>query len=191
MSQQQPMGAIANTVMEFVYADSLVKSKRIVEAHRDLLLTDFANQFLADAIEHYKDNADITDDLQNKNLLLALCRDKGIETAFAEFSSFKPVVKAVRLFFQAKSEIELQRLVESERDVLLTDTTDQIFAARLESVKGDADAIRPLLIGRVLLARCRKPDWPTNSIWGHIMSAIVILNKSIGYRDGDLSLSQI
>ena len=66
--------------------------------------------------------------------------------------------QAVQAFINAGDWAESKRIVEAQRDLLLTDVADWCFAALLKQyeLKGDAETIRVLEEHRALLARCRR-----------------------------------
>ena len=66
--------------------------------------------------------------------------------------------QAVQAFINAGDWAESKRIVEAQRDLLLTDVADWCFAALLKQyeLKGDAQTIRVLEEHRALLARCRR-----------------------------------
>ena len=75
---------IAEAVESFINAQTWEECKRIVEAKRDLLLTDAADQVFASALEQYRDDANITQFLEDHRDLLMRCQHDGIEIAFAD-----------------------------------------------------------------------------------------------------------
>ena len=63
--------------------------------------------------------------------------------------------EAVLAFVSAESWPDSKRIVEEQRDLLLTDAADQVFALLLEVSQDKPNAIRILQKHRQLLARCR------------------------------------
>ena len=63
--------------------------------------------------------------------------------------------KAIEALIATQPWEEKKRLVEAQRDLLLTDAADQIFASLLEQKRSDTDATRLLIEHRDLVARCR------------------------------------
>ncbi|MDX6380977.1 MAG: hypothetical protein QOI57_2001 [Rubrobacteraceae bacterium] len=155
---------IIEAVQAFVTADTWAGSKQIVEANRDVLLTDAANEVFADLLEQYKDNENATRILEEHHALLLRCRSEGIDAAFAELvapgdpSTAVPesIVEAVLAFANARTWAESKQMVEARRDVLLTDAADGVLANLLTQYKEDENATRILGQRRALLARCRR-----------------------------------
>src|SRR5262249_44525232 len=71
-------------VRSFINAQTWEECKSIVEAQRDLLLTDAADLILASMLEQRRDNANATAILEERQELLARCRRDGIMGAFAD-----------------------------------------------------------------------------------------------------------
>lgn len=80
---------VTEAVLAFVFAESWEESERIVEERRGVLLTDAADEELAALITSNKDDEDTVCALKEHQALLARCREKGIDTAFAERSQKK------------------------------------------------------------------------------------------------------
>ena len=76
---------IAEALEAFINAQTWAERKRIVEAQHDLLLSNDADLILADALEQYKNDANVTNLLEQCRDLLARCCHDGIETAFTDF----------------------------------------------------------------------------------------------------------
>ncbi len=70
-------------------------------------------------------------------------------------SAYEQVLEAVRAFGSATSEAERKRIVQQERELLLTDAALQVLADLLEQYKEDPNATRLLTQHRDLLQRCR------------------------------------
>ena len=159
---------VSDAVLAFVNAKSWGESKRLVEQERELLLSEMALEVFADLLEQYKENKGAIRTLTEHRDLLIRCRKEGIEAAFAE--RLRPqesasqqqnrppqqVIDAVLAFVNAKSWGESQRLVEQERELLLSEMALEVFANLLEQYKENKGAIRTLTEYRDLLIRCRK-----------------------------------
>jgi tetratricopeptide (TPR) repeat protein len=74
--------AILAALQEFVNARTWSESRRVVEAHPELL-TDEADRLLALLLEQYQDNAEAVRILEEHRVLLRRCREVGIGEAFA------------------------------------------------------------------------------------------------------------
>src|SRR5215813_9317432 len=79
-SQEQ----LTEAVQAFISAQTWADSKQIVEARRDVLLTDAAEQLMATLLDHYEGDEKATEMLQAHWVLLARCRHQGIDAAFAD-----------------------------------------------------------------------------------------------------------
>jgi hypothetical protein len=79
-SQEQ----ITEALLAFINAQTWADSRQIVEARRDVLLTDAVEQFIATLLEQYQGDEEATEVLQEHRGLLARCRHQGIDTAFAD-----------------------------------------------------------------------------------------------------------
>ena len=77
------MQAVLDALEDFVAAESWAEAKRVVEAHRDELLTDVADDVLVTLLARYKDTEVIRVLLQHRQVLMR-CRVAGIDVAFAE-----------------------------------------------------------------------------------------------------------
>lgn len=161
--REPPRRQISEAVLAFINAPSWDESKRIVEARRDELLTDAADEAFATVLEQYRGDVAATATLEEHRALLTRCRREGIDAAFANQlresqSGVAPaaISEAVLAFIKAPSWGESKRVMEARRDELLTDVADEILAALLEHYAGDAEATRTLEEHRALLARCRR-----------------------------------
>ncbi len=74
---------ITRAVESLLAAQSWDEKKSLVEAQRDLLLTNSADQILVHLLEQYRGDANTTHLLEEHRQLLAYCRRDGIEVAFA------------------------------------------------------------------------------------------------------------
>lgn len=97
---------LAQAVLAYIKARTWAEMKQIVENRHDLLLTDAADDILADSLGRCRENEDITRLLEARRALLARCRCEGIEAAFADLPSPSSA--------QSKSELPalLQELVQ-------------------------------------------------------------------------------
>jgi tetratricopeptide (TPR) repeat protein len=104
---------IAEAVGSFINAQTWEECKSIVEAQRNLLLTDAADLILASMLEQRRDNANATTLLEERQELLARCRRDGIEGAFADHlptdESLKQLLYEIE---QLSSPNDLSRRVE-------------------------------------------------------------------------------
>jgi len=158
------------TLLTLLDAESWAESKRIVENHRDLLLTDTADATLAYWLGEYRkgNNENAIRTLEVHRKLLIRCRREGIDAAFADHLPFDsaPTVSSAkwdqineavaRFVFFAQTWAERKQLVENHRDLLLTDTADATLAALLTQFRDDKDGIRNLEECRKVLIRCRR-----------------------------------
>ena len=122
MTDQQRMEMIANALDAFVSAQTWTKSKRIVEAQLDLLLTDEAEFVLTLLLQQYAHDQNVVRLLQEHHELLQGCRAEGIEAAFAErirpatTPDIPPALMA-RLG-SVRSEAELEQLLREHPELL-------------------------------------------------------------------------
>ena len=65
------------------------------------------------------------------------------------------IMEAVQAFITAETWADSKQIVETNRDVLLTDAADEVLASLLEQYKDDENATRQLEEHRRLLLRCR------------------------------------
>lgn len=102
---------IARAVEAFINAQTWDESKRTVEAQREKLLTDAADQFLAFLLEQYRGDANATSFLQERRTLLVRCRRSGIEAAFAEYLQLKELQTLLSEIVQITSPREMSRRI--------------------------------------------------------------------------------
>jgi CHAT domain-containing protein/tetratricopeptide (TPR) repeat protein len=81
LSQEQ----LLESIEALIAAQTWEEKKRLVEAQRDLLLTEAADQTFASLLEQKKSDTDASRLLEEYHNLVARCRDEGIELAFASF----------------------------------------------------------------------------------------------------------
>ncbi len=155
---------ITEAVRAFGFAQTWAERKQIVEAHRNELLSDAADQIFANLLEleEVKGDANATRLLQEQQAFLARCRREGIEAVFADHlrppampDNLQQVSEAVQAFVAAQTWAERKQIVEAQRDQLLSDTADRAFDFLLELAKGDANATHIFQEHQALLARCR------------------------------------
>jgi hypothetical protein len=77
------MQAVLDALEDFVAAESWADAKRVVETHRDELLTDAADDVLVTLLARYKDTEVVRVLSQHRQVLMR-CRVAGIDGAFAE-----------------------------------------------------------------------------------------------------------
>jgi CHAT domain-containing protein/tetratricopeptide (TPR) repeat protein len=120
---------IARALGAFLDAQTWEESKRIVEVQRDKLLTDIADQVLADLLEKYRGDANATRILEDHRDLLARCRRDGIERAFSDrvYADEVPLQTLLSEIEQLKRPSDLSRRVE-------------VYRTALRMVKRDAQA---------------------------------------------------
>jgi CHAT domain-containing protein/predicted LPLAT superfamily acyltransferase len=73
----------------------------------------------------------------------------------ARHPSQEQLTEAVLAFINAQTWAASKQIVQTRRDVLLTDAAEQLIAALLDQYRGDEEATAVLQEYRVLLARCR------------------------------------
>jgi tetratricopeptide (TPR) repeat protein len=117
-SQEQ----ITEAVLAFINARTWADSKQIVEARRDVLLTDAAEQFMAALLEQYRGDEEATEVLQECQVLLARCRHQGIDAAFADrlhTGEMPDIPQPLMQRLQAvRSEEELRELLNEHPELL-------------------------------------------------------------------------
>ena len=126
-SQEQ----IAKVVDAFVNAPTWNDSKHIVEAQRDMLLSDVAEQFFASLLEQYRNNAHATRILENHRDLLIRCQRDGIEAAFADLLQMEELQKLLNEIEQLSSLDDMPRrvtLCQNALGLVHRDTQPQIWA---------------------------------------------------------------
>ena len=143
-------------VLALINAENDAQSKRVIEEHADLLLTDEAEQLLNDWL--IQPQGDYARTVQERLTLLARCRKEGISSAFAEQVRPRPprekVQPAILALVEAKSANQREQLIQQQQDILLSDAADDFLAAWIENEEED-DVIRNLRECRTLLAKCR------------------------------------
>lgn len=157
---QQIMAAVD----AFVNTGTWRESKNIVETHRDKLLTDAADKVFADLIDQYREDTDAVKVLKDHRELLARCRRDGIEVAFAPYlssrtqiqSPSRQVVEAVQAFVRAGTPIQQKQIVETRRDVLLTDEAEQVLTILIRRSANDPEASQLFRKHLNLLMHCRR-----------------------------------
>src|SRR5262249_12308699 len=112
---------VIEAVLAFVNAQSWVESKEIVEARRDELLTEAANQVFAALLAQYSSDESAIHFLEERRALLTHCRQEGDDDAFdrvrpRETSVLTPQLRA-RLMAVHSAE-ELRQLVEEHPEVV-------------------------------------------------------------------------
>lgn len=128
LPDEEPNQQLMQVVIDFIQASTWGESKRFLEAHLELLQpeVDAALQALAAQQEH--DGARKT--VEEHRLLLADCRDKGIDSAFAELLDVhSPETKNT----DEDEELTVEELPEVVSSVILQGTTEerQQFATEL------------------------------------------------------------
>jgi hypothetical protein len=96
--------------------------KQIVEARRDILLTDAAEQFMAALLDQYRGNEEATEALLACRVLLARCRHQGIDAAFADRLHAGEMLDIpqhlMQRFLAVRSEEELRALLDEHPELL-------------------------------------------------------------------------
>jgi hypothetical protein len=75
---------VVDAVLAFINAETWGESQRVVEARRQALLTDTADQVFVALIEQYSADSQAIQVLEEHRALLARCRRDGIDAAFAD-----------------------------------------------------------------------------------------------------------
>jgi tetratricopeptide (TPR) repeat protein len=155
---------ILDVVIEFVYAPSLLESKRILDSNHDLLLTDAADEVLVSLLAQSRNNEKDTQILEGYRTLLARCRYDGIDAAFADMVDLRKdtstagsgsLVEIVMAFVNAQTWAESKDLLEAHHNVLLTDAADEVLVSLLEQYKDNENTTYQFEEYRMLLANCR------------------------------------
>lgn len=147
---------LSTLIQAFIHAKSWQESKKIVAAERDLLLSDEADQFLTDLIEQHEGKQKAIRLYQEHRQLLRRCRQKGIHRAFAEpIQRLQTLSETLLSFIDATDQTERRRIVEQHRDLLLTVSTDNLFAVLIKQAQKNPDRVKKLQRYRRLLDMCR------------------------------------
>ena len=154
--------ALTQTLEEFIRARTWDESRRILEAHPELL-TDEADAMLGrliDAAQAQGDEAAIRI-FERHRALLRRCREVGVEEAFAELRRGSELVQALLAFIQAETWEESRRILEAHPE-LLTDEADAVLGQLIDAAQaqGDEAALRIFERHRALLRRCREVGIP-------------------------------
>jgi len=154
--------ALTRTLEEFIGARTWEESRRILEAHPELL-TDEADAMLGrliDAAQAQGDEAAIRI-FERHRALLRRCREAGIEEAFAELRRGSEFVQTLFAFIQAETWEESRRILEAHPE-LLTDEADAVLGQLIDTAqaRGDEAALRIFERHRALLRRCREVGIP-------------------------------
>jgi N-acetylglucosamine kinase-like BadF-type ATPase len=154
--------ALTQTLEEFIRARTWDESRRILEAHPELL-TDEADAMLGrliDAAQAQGDEAAIRI-FERHRALLRRCREAGIEEAFAELRRGSEFVQTLFAFIQAETWEESRRILEAHPE-LLTDEADAVLGQLIDTAqaRGDEAALRIFERHRALLRRCREVGIP-------------------------------
>ena len=166
----QDRDEVTEAVVTFVFAEGWEESKRIVEDHRGVLLTDAADEELAVLMESNKEDEDTVNALEEHRALLTRCRQEGIDAAFDEHlqpssamqgsqatdAEWDQVRDAVADFVNIRPWVASKLVLKQHQDLLLTDTADEILAGLISSNKDDEETVGALEEHRQLLARCRE-----------------------------------
>src|SRR5262245_15343776 len=117
-SQEQ----LTEAVLAFINARTWTDRKQIVEARRDMLLTDAAEQLMAALLDQYRGDEEATEVLQACQVLLARCRHQGIDVAFADrlHAGEMPDIPQhlMQRLMAVRSEEELRELLEEHPELL-------------------------------------------------------------------------
>ena len=167
---EQSRDEVTETVVTFIFAESWGERKCIVEEFRDVLLTDTADEVLADLITSNKDDEDTVNALEEHRALLARCRQEGIDAAFAEDLQPSPATQrhqgtdvewdqvrdAVADFVNIRPWVASKLVLKQRQELLLTDTANEVLAGLISSNKDDEETVGVLEEHRQLMARCRE-----------------------------------
>ena len=108
-------------VLAFIEAESWSESQEIVERERELLFSEEVNSVFSNLFEQYKDDAKMTQMLQEHQALLKACQIEGIEAAFArKISQMVPLGLPPELMSRLMSvcsEEEMTELKESHPEI--------------------------------------------------------------------------
>lgn len=146
------MEEIKNAVLAFINAETWSESKRIVEQHQDVLLTDVADQVFASLLAHYTEDANATHTLTAHRAILRQARNEGIDAAFAERVNPTRVDIPTELLArlqQVQTEEEMTQLLEDHPE--LVPILEQLMQQQTQSPD-------------VVLARILQ-EWITTNTW--------------------------
>jgi len=143
---------------QFINADTWAETRRIVEAHPELL-TDAADALLGRLVDAAREEGDeeAVRLLEEHRALLRRCREVGVERAFAERGGATELIEVLQAFLTADTWAESRRIVEAHPE-LLTDAADALLGRMVDAAreKGDERAVRLFEEHRALLRRCRE-----------------------------------
>ena len=155
-SIQSATNALSNAVQAFIDANSWSESQKIVEAKRDVLLSEEADQFLAHLLTQHQDNPKMLRVIQEHRQLLRRCRVEGIESAFTQpLQPLQTLSETLLCFVDAIDDDERKQLIEKHHELLLTEQADKLFTVLIEQSKKDPARVKRLQHYRKLLNRCR------------------------------------
>jgi len=113
---------IVSAVLSFINAETWAKSKAIVQAHQDDLLTPAAIQVFEDLLMQYKDDKKATRLLEDHHSLLLRCQSEGIDAAFAyrhQSQSLPDIPSGLLARLRSMlSETKLCKLIEEHPELL-------------------------------------------------------------------------
>ena len=144
-------------VLAFANAPTWLEGKRVVEQHRELLLSDRADMFLARAIARNQHNPAIQQRLKSCRRVLQDCREIGVDAAFVFPIGPRPgLLEALKDLLVADSPSSAHRTVIEHADLLLTDEADWTLVALAASTPEETLFVERVAHRRDLLARCRR-----------------------------------
>ena len=140
---------VQKAVLVFVNARTWNESKRLLEEQQKVLLTDVADQVLADLLEHYQGDENAVRTLNDHRTLLRRARAEGIDAAFAERMQPRPtpdISPELLARLQAvQSEEELHQLLAEHPELMPVLEQMAQQAAQRSSVGPIPSEIQPLL----------------------------------------------
>lgn len=154
MSDVDPLTA---AILAFVNEPDVPVRRRIVEANRELLLSDAADDLLAAAIAANAGRPPVRERFESCRATLADCRAIGIDPAFVLLTEPTPgLMEAVKDFLGADSADAERKALVRHRALLLSDEADWVVAALAHQNAAHAFFVKRAADGRALLARSRR-----------------------------------
>ncbi|MFJ3310031.1 CHAT domain-containing protein [Streptomyces sp. NPDC086549] len=148
---------MSEVVLAYLNAASRQERLRLLADRGDVLFSDAADEFIGLVIAQYAERGDedAVADLRGLRLLLARCRDEGVERAHAAPEIPERVWGAVHRFVETQGMDEVRGIVEECSADLFDPVADRVFSFYLVQFRDDERIVQRVRERRDLLAVCR------------------------------------
>ena len=157
---------LANALSKIVNAATPQARAETLQAYYDMLISDESIRLLSNNLERMRKEGDeeaievITSVLR----LLELSREKGLEAGLADLETAN-VKKIVWVYANSESWSERKRLLEDNREVLLSQPAQQLMEGLIEANLQNQDALQWLRAGSAMLDVARKQGVAASILW--------------------------